>query len=175
MTGLTLGIGMLVDNAVVVIESIARQRDLGRAPRAAAVLGARDVGLAVGLATMTSVVVFLPLIFMGGQRISIMLQAMGIPLCASLVFSLLIALVFIPTASARTLGDRAAWSERLGALLTPVTTLPTRLIAAVIGTLRVLWYWLLRGLHVAERGALRVLASPLRWPLSAGAVYLAYA
>ena len=106
MTGLTLGIGMLVDNAVVVIESVARQRDMGRSPRAAAVLGARDVGLAVGLATMTSVVVFLPLIFMGGQRISIMLQAMGVPLCASLVFSLLIALVFIPTAAARVIGDR---------------------------------------------------------------------
>ncbi|MDG1490303.1 MAG: efflux RND transporter permease subunit, partial [Planctomycetota bacterium] len=105
MTGLTLGIGMLVDNAVVVIESIARQRDQGKSPHTAAVLGARDVGLAVGLATMTSVVVFLPLIFMGGQRISIMLQAMGVPLCASLVFSLLIALVFIPTASARALGD----------------------------------------------------------------------
>ena len=47
MTGLTLGIGMLVDNAVVVMESIARQRGLGRAPGDAAVLGVRDVGLAV--------------------------------------------------------------------------------------------------------------------------------
>ncbi len=175
MTGLTLGIGMLVDNAVVVIESVARQRDLGRSPRAAAVLGARDVGLAVGLATMTSVVVFLPLIFMGGQRISIMLQAMGVPLCASLVFSLLIALVFIPTASARTLGDRPAWAERLGRVLAPVAALPTRLVAVAIGAVRLLWYWTLRAMHAVERVVLRVLASPLRWPLAAGAAYLAYA
>ena len=174
MTGLTLGIGMLVDNAVVVIESIARQRDLGRPQRAAAVLGARDVGLAVALATMTSVVVFLPLIFMGQQQVSIMLQAMGVPLCASLVFSLLIALVFIPTVSARTLGDRPAWAERAGSLLAPVAALPVRAAALLIGALRALWYGALRGLHAAERGVLALAASPLRWPLAAGAAYLAY-
>ena len=174
MTGLTLGIGMLVDNAVVVIESIARQRDLGRSQRDAAVLGARDVGLAVALATMTSVVVFLPLIFMGEQQISIMLQAMGVPLCASLVFSLLIALVFIPTASARTLGDRPAWALRAGGAVAALVALPTRALAFTIGAARWTWYRTLHALHLVERGVLRVAASPLRWPLAAGTAYLAY-
>ncbi|MEM9803402.1 MAG: efflux RND transporter permease subunit, partial [Planctomycetota bacterium] len=174
MTGLTLGIGMLVDNAVVVVESIARQRGLGREPKAAAVLGARDVGLAVALATMTSVVVFLPLIFMGEQRMSVFLQAMGIPLCASLVFSLLVALLFIPTASARVIGPRAPWVERVGKILRPVTALPTRAVAHAIGLVRFAWYLALRALHATERAALAVLTSPLGWLLIAGVSWLGY-
>lgn len=175
MTGLTLGIGMLVDNAVVVIESIARQRSIGQEPKRAAVLGARDVGLAVALATMTSVVVFLPLIFMGGQRMSIFLQAMGVPLCASLVFSLLVALLFIPTAAARTTGDRPRAVAWLGALLSPLTTVPTRLFAYVVGGVRAALYGLLWVGHQVERFALLLFAWPVRVAAAAGVGYLGYA
>ncbi len=174
MTGLTLGIGMLVDNAVVVIESIARQRSLGVAPKRAAVLGARDVGLAVSLATMTSVVVFLPLIFMGGQRMSIFLQAMGVPLCASLIFSLLVALFFIPTAAARTTGDRPAWAERIGGWLAPLTAVPTRFIAYLVGGLRAALYGVFWLTHMLERGALFLLYWPVRVAAALGVAYLGY-
>lgn len=174
MTGLTLGIGMLVDNAVVVIESIARQRGLGRGPRDAAVLGVRDVGLAVALATMTSVVVFLPLIFMGGQRMSIFLQAMGVPLCASLLFSLFVALVFIPTAAARVIGDRPPAIAAAGRLIAPIVALPTRALAWVIGGLRIALHGGLRAAHVLERVALKALGWPGRIVAAAGIGYLGY-
>lgn len=174
MTGLTLGIGMLVDNAVVVIESIARQRGMGRAPKEAAVLGARDVGLAVALATMTSVVVFVPLMFMGGQRMSVFLKAMGMPLCASLIFSLFVALVFIPTAAARVMGDRPRWAQRAGRFLSPITIVPTRAFAYLVGGLRAGLHGLLWGLHRAERGTLFLLGWPGRIAAAGGISYLGF-
>ena len=174
MTGLTLGIGMLVDNAVVVIESIARQRGLGRGPRDAAVLGVRDVGLAVALATMTSVVVFLPLIFMGGQRMSIFLEAMGVPLCSSLLFSLFVALVFIPTAAARVIGDRPPAIAAAGRFLAPVVALPTRALAWFVGGLRVALHGGLRAAHWLERFALRLLGWPGRIAAAGGIGYVGY-
>ena len=174
MTGLTLGIGMLVDNAVVVIESIERQRGFGRKARAAAVLGARDVGLAIALATMTSVVVFLPLIFMGEARMSVFLQAMGVPLCASLIFSLIVALAFIPTAAARVAGERPPAVARGLSLLTPLTTVPTRAFAWLVGGIRFLFYGFLRALHALERAALAVLAWPGRIVLAGLVAFLGY-
>lgn len=174
MTGLTLGIGMLVDNAVVVIESIARQRSLGESPKRSAVLGARDVGLAVSLATMTSVVVFLPLIFMGGQRMSIFLQAMGVPLCASLIFSLLVALFFIPTSAARVIGDRPAWAQGVAERLAPIVAAPARALAYGIGGMRVLFYGLVKGLYHAERALLTIAGSPARLLLAGGAAFAGY-
>ncbi len=174
MTGLTLGIGMLVDNAVVVIESIARQRSLGESPKRSAVLGARDVGLAVSLATMTSVVVFLPLIFMGGQRMSIFLQAMGVPLCASLVFSLLIALLFIPTSAARVVGDRPARIQKVADFVAPAVAAPARALAYVIGAFRRVFHGILRALYAVEKAVLMVVGSPLRIVLAAGIGFLGY-
>ncbi|MFT5734014.1 MAG: multidrug efflux pump subunit AcrB [Planctomycetota bacterium] len=174
MTGLTLGIGMLVDNAVVVVESIARQRSMGESPKRAAVLGARDVGLAVSLATMTSVVVFLPLIFMGGQRMSIFLQAMGVPLCASLVFSLFVALFFIPTSAARVIGDRPRWAQAVADRIAPVVAAPVRLFAYAIGGLRVALFGLMKGLYAFEKLVLSVVGSPLRVLLAGGVGYLGF-
>lgn len=174
MTGLTLGIGMLVDNAVVVIESIARQRGMGKAPRDAAVLGARDVGLAVALATMTSVVVFLPLMFMGGGRMSVFLEALGIPLCASLLFSLIVALAFIPTASARVIGERPRWTRGPAALLARVGAVPVRLFAWIVGGVRAVAFGLFTLLHWIERIALFPMVRPLAVLLGGGALYLGY-
>jgi HAE1 family hydrophobic/amphiphilic exporter-1 len=102
LTGFTLGIGMLVDNAVVVIENIARKRALGQGRHAAAASGAGEVSLAVFAATLTSVVVFLPLVFMDGDRnTKIMMREVGLPISYSLIASLMVALIFIPTFTAR--------------------------------------------------------------------------
>jgi HAE1 family hydrophobic/amphiphilic exporter-1 len=96
LMGLTLGIGMLVDNSIVVVESILRQRELGRSPRLASIHGVRDVALAVSLATLTTVMVFLPIIFLGDPRFRAITAEIGGPLCISVLASLLVALVFIP-------------------------------------------------------------------------------
>ncbi|MBN1442540.1 MAG: efflux RND transporter permease subunit [Planctomycetes bacterium] len=96
LMGLSLGIGMLVDNSIVVVENILRYRERGLSPRLAAIEGVREVGLAVSLATLTTLVVFLPIFFMSDERFKVMTRTMGMPLCVSVLASLLVALVFIP-------------------------------------------------------------------------------
>ena len=173
MTGLTLGLGMLVDNSVVVIENIARLRSRGMESKAAAVAGVRDVGLAISLATLTSVVVFLPLIFMGDDpTMRLMLAALGIPLCASLLFSLFVALVFLPVISARILTGRPRFMERLAAAVSPVVAVPVRLLALLIGAVRIATHWTFLVAHRLERVALACL-TPLRWPIAAGCIVAA--
>ncbi|MCB9899398.1 MAG: efflux RND transporter permease subunit [Planctomycetes bacterium] len=101
LAGFTLGIGMLVDNAVVVIENIASKRAEGLSRTDAAAAGAGEVALAVLTATGTSMVVFLPLVFMGGDRNTrVMMREVGLPISWSLAASLLVALVFLPTFTA---------------------------------------------------------------------------
>ncbi len=102
LVGFTLSIGMLVDDGVVVIENIAVKRARGATRHDAASAGAGEVALAVVASTLTSVVVFLPLIFMDGdQTVRTLMGEVGLPISWSLLASLLVALVFIPTFTAR--------------------------------------------------------------------------
>jgi len=172
MTGITLGIGMLVDNSVVVVENIARLHKQGRSATEAAVVGTRQIGMAVTLATLTTVVVFLPLIFMSSNpMVRLMFGGIGIPLSVSLLASLLVAVIFLPVITARLLGDRPRAAGRVAGRLSPVVVLPVRIAAWSIGAVRALWYGLVRVLHMGNRAALAVL-SPLRWVLAAGVVAL---
>ncbi|HAV61798.1 MAG TPA: acriflavin resistance protein, partial [Verrucomicrobiales bacterium] len=98
--GLALGVGMLVDNSIVVLESIFRCRDEGDDVRAAAIRGRQEVGMAVVASTLTSVAVFFPLVFVEG----IAGQAfgdLGIAVVISLVASLIVAVWFIPMLASR--------------------------------------------------------------------------
>ncbi len=100
LLGITIAIGMLVDNAIVVTECILQKRDQGFAPLAAAQAGAAEVALAVTLSTLTTVVAFLPIIFMSGDRdVTFFTSAIGMPLCVSVSASLVVALVFVPLAT----------------------------------------------------------------------------
>ena len=106
MMGLMLAVGMVVDNAIVVLENIDRRRRLGQGAREAAVAGAHEVALAITLATLTSLVVFLPLILLGDNPgMAFYMGKIGFPVCYALVASLFVALVFIP-AGARWLPAR---------------------------------------------------------------------
>jgi len=67
LTALSLAVGFLIDDAIVVRENIVRHPALGKAPGAAALDGTREIGLAVLATTLTIVAVFLPLAFMGGM------------------------------------------------------------------------------------------------------------
>ena len=97
MMGLMLSVGMTVDNSIVVVESIYRRRELGDSPRDAALHGTAEVALAILAATMTTVVVFLPLILMSDDaRFSFMMGRIGLPVCWALLSSLVVALVFVP-------------------------------------------------------------------------------
>lgn len=98
--GLALGVGMLVDNAIVVIENIYRKRELGEAPMAAAVDGAREVGAAIVASTMTTLAVFVPLVFVRGMA-GVMFRQLAFVVGFSLLSALIAALTLIPMLSAR--------------------------------------------------------------------------
>lgn len=105
LIGLMICIGLVVDNSVVVAENIGRYRRRGMGPYAAALQGAGEVGLAITLATMTTIVVFLPAALLSQGLTQFFMVRMVTPVCVSLVASLFVALVLIPLASATLLRD----------------------------------------------------------------------
>ncbi len=100
LLGLIVGIGMLVDNAVVVMENIFRHQEEGRSRKEASRLGSREVSNAVITATLTSVIVFLPIIFNKPSEMNIYLKELGITVCLTLLASLFISQTLIPLATA---------------------------------------------------------------------------
>lgn len=100
MMGLMLGVGMLVDNAIVVLESIDRTQRTEKDPKEAARIGAGAVAMAVVASTMTSLIVFLPLIIGGTTELTVWLGEVGIAICLALVCSLVSSLTLIPLMSA---------------------------------------------------------------------------
>jgi HAE1 family hydrophobic/amphiphilic exporter-1 len=100
--GLALGIGMLVDNAIVVLENIFRIRESGEALESAAIDGTEEVTSAIIASTLTTMVVFLPLVFMQGMS-GVMFKQLSIVVAFSLLCSLAVALTLVPMLSARIL------------------------------------------------------------------------
>ena len=107
MMGLMLGVGMLVDNAIVVLESIDRRQRVDPDPKSAALNGAKAVALAVVTSTCTSVIVFLPLIVGGNTELTIWLGEVGVTITLALACSIISALMLIPLASAYFLKHKA--------------------------------------------------------------------
>lgn len=98
--GLALGVGMLVDNAIVVLENIFRFRDEGYGLREAAVEGSTEVGMAILASTLTTIVVFLPVVFMGGMTAQFF-RELSLTVTFSLLVSLFVAQTLIPLLSSR--------------------------------------------------------------------------
>ncbi|MEZ4740906.1 MAG: efflux RND transporter permease subunit [Bdellovibrionota bacterium] len=97
MMGIMLACGMVVDNGIVVAESIFNNIHQGMNKQKAIIAGIKDVGLAVFMGTLTSIAVFLPLILMNGDsNFSFFMSKLGMPVCIALLASLVIALVIIP-------------------------------------------------------------------------------
>ena len=102
MMGLMLAIGMLVDNAVVVIESIFRHRALDPDnPMEATLKGVKEVGIAVVAGTLTTIIVFVPIMFGAQTDISVFMTHVGITIIVALLASLLIAQTLVPMLAAR--------------------------------------------------------------------------
>ncbi len=152
--GLALGVGMLVDNAIVVLEAIFRRREAGETWLVAAREGASEVGRAVAASTLTTVAVFLPVVFLQGIAAQLF-RDMALTVSFSLLASLAVALTLIPM--------MAALSGR-GEDRAPVVEAPTggrvrraarwifvRAPAAVVAALR----WALRSLGRALAWAAR--------------------
>lgn len=99
LSGLALGVGMLVDNSIVVVENIYRLRSQGMAAAKAAVRGAVQVSGAIAASTLTTVCVFLPIVFTDGLTRQLFVD-MGLTIAYSLLASLIVALTLVPTLSA---------------------------------------------------------------------------
>ena len=100
LSGLALGIGMLVDNSIVVIENIYRLRGEGRSMREAAIEGAKEVAGAIMASTLTTICVFAPIVFTEGITRQLFVD-MGLTIAYSLLASLLIALTVVPAMASK--------------------------------------------------------------------------
>ncbi len=114
--GLALGVGMMVDSSIVVLENIYRRRtEENEAPALAAVRGAGEVGGAIVASTVTTLVIFLPLIFVRGVT-GMLFKEFAYVVAISLVCSLVVALTMVPMLSSRLLKPKqeAAQRKRVG-------------------------------------------------------------
>ena len=120
LMSLAIAVGMVVDDAIVVLENIVRHVDDGKSPRLAAVEGASEVGMAVAASTLTIVAVFAPLLLVKGLA-GIIFGQLAFIILITILASLFISLTLTPMASSRLLRPRDerklnpvfAWSERL--------------------------------------------------------------
>jgi HAE1 family hydrophobic/amphiphilic exporter-1 len=102
MGGIAIGIGMLVDNSVVVLENIFKKWKSGMSPKDAALEGTNEVGMAVMASTLTSLAVFVPLLFVKGT-IGQLFKDLSLTICFALAASLVVSVTFVPMACAKVL------------------------------------------------------------------------
>ncbi len=151
LSGLALGVGMLVDNSIVVIENIYRMRnEEGASARKAAIEGAREVAGAIAASTLTTVCVFLPIVFTEGIARQLFVD-MGLTIAYSLLASLVVALSLVPMMSA--------------GLLRKTQYKETRLLTAIQDGYE-------RLLRLALKGKVLVLAGSLALFIISGALLL---
>lgn len=121
MAGLALAVGMLVDNSIVVLESIVRHRESGENPATAAIKGAGEVGMAITASTLTTVAVFIPVLFVPGLAGQIF-RDMSLTISFSLIVSLFVALSLIPLFTSR-MGKLVAGASEENRIQTRMRTL----------------------------------------------------
>jgi HAE1 family hydrophobic/amphiphilic exporter-1 len=110
MAGLALAVGLLVDNSIVVLESIFRHREQGEKAYEAANIGAHEVSMAITASTLTTVSVFLPILFVPGIA-GEMFNDMVVTICFSLGVSLIVALTLVPLLASRLLKEKVKKEE----------------------------------------------------------------
>ncbi len=110
--GLALGLGMLVDNSIVVLENIYRLRESGQDPEEATLQGTGEVTAAIIASTLTTLAVFLPLVFVRGMS-GVMFKQLAFVVSFALLCALLVALTLVPMMSSRLLHLRGAGSGNL--------------------------------------------------------------
>lgn len=104
LSGLALGVGMLVDNSIVVIENIYRLRNNGASVKKAAIKGASSVAGAITSSTLTTVCVFLPIVFIQGISRQLFTD-MGLTIAYSLLASLIVAITLVPAMASKMFKD----------------------------------------------------------------------
>ena len=100
LLGMALAIGMLLDSSIVVLENIYRLASMGMPPRLAALQGVKEVRKALIASTLTTITVFLPFVFSDEPMIKLLGRNIGFSIISTLIFSLIVAVTFIPMATA---------------------------------------------------------------------------
>ncbi len=143
--GLALGVGMLVDNSIIVLENIFRHREAGASAIEGSAEGAREVGGAITAATLTTIAVFLPIIYVEGVA-GELFRDLSLAVAFSLLVSLLVALTLLPTMAARfRIGE--APIETVGPGDLPPGPRPQGVFRTILWFLHTLWrlpFWILR-------------------------------
>jgi HAE1 family hydrophobic/amphiphilic exporter-1 len=169
--GIALAVGMLVDNSIVVLENIVRKKEQGQGVVEAAQNGTAEVGGAVVAATLTTIAVFFPMVFISGIA-GQLFRDQALTVTFALVFSLIVALTLIPMLAS--LGARSRYDDggdgKPAGWFTRAVAFVVRLIGIVfLGMRKVFWLllwaptWVLQRLYAA---AAAVYPGLLRWSLS---------
>jgi HAE1 family hydrophobic/amphiphilic exporter-1 len=142
--GLTLGVGLLVDNAIVVLEAIQRKRDDGLGEVEAARVGTSEVGRAITASTLTTICVFVPIVFVEGVAAQLF-RDQALTVAFSLVVSLIVALTLIPMLASRefrpesslgTASDEIQTAAPIRWLGNAVFFVTTRFLSVLLGAAR---------------------------------------
>ena len=175
--GLALGVGMLVDTSIVVLESITRCREEGDSLISAAFRGVREVSGAVIASTLTTIAVFLPIVFVEGIA-GQLFRDQALAVVFSLIVALLVSLFLLPMLASRgrthaTLAQRGPIEAYVYALRRqPRRRRLAGMQRSIARSINTLLAWLIRGLVRAKNAAGSTLGSLLQWPARAfNAVY----
>ena len=163
--GLALGVGMLVDNSIVVLESVQRYLDRGMSALESARRGSSEVGRAVIAATVTTVCVFLPIVFVEGVA-GQLFKDQALTVTFSLLTSLVVALMLIPMLSSLSLDENGKEEQALGTAAAPGTAAGLAVRLPAVALRRVGWIFATVG------GVLRFLLAPLFWTFDRAYGYL---
>lgn len=154
LAGLALGVGMLVDNSTIVLESISQQQLITEDPFEAALFGTKKVFAAILSSTLSTVAVFAPLVFIEGE-VGFLFRDVAWTICYSILASLVVAVIVIPCLSTRNshrlarsrqknkthlvnVGNAGAWSQNLKIYATKLTALYLDSVSNVIQSFNVL-------------------------------------
>jgi len=137
LSALAIASGMVVDNAIVVTDSIVEYRMRGSRPEIAAVLGAEEIGSAIMASSLTTIVVFIPLMFISGLT-SILFKSLGVVITGAITASLLVALTLVPVATVKLLPEESL--ERKGL----IAKLGDRILSLIEENYKMLISWSLR-------------------------------
>lgn len=150
LMGMAMGFGLIVDNAIVVLENIYRRRRAGEAAESAAEHGSREVVLAILVATLTTVVVFIPFVYLQGE-LRMYYVPLAIVVVLSNIASLLVSFTFIPALAARLLTKGLGPAAGVPGAAPPRDPFYLRWYAGFIrATLR--WSWVVVFIAVAMVG-----------------------
>ena len=170
LAGMSFAVGMVVDNSIVVLENIMRRRERGEGRESAALDGTKEVWGAVLASTLTTMAVFIPIIFME-EEIGQLYRDIALAISAAVALSLLVSITVIPTMAARILGKRkVGGADDRKPLASKVDRLAGRFVDGIAG----LVYRLCGRVssRLAVTAVLTALALTIAWKLTPPAEYL---